>query len=419
MQRPSGILHRLSSRIVPPQSRFVSWVASRQRIVDFVIGGLFVCYLLYVLMLSKLFSATIEPARFRDLGILWNLSDHVFQHRHYEIGQNFFPPSNAILIHAFGMMNRELAFRIYLLVQASSFILVLWIWCRCLGITKRPDRFLIVLTAFLAAHYYVHFEFHMHNLNLITLCLVSAAVFFRRVQVSSFSYALALAIKPHSSVLVLPWMAWQGYFRWTAHALFWLFIFFGVLPVLCFGFSGTATLHREWLTSLVIGGTGDTQAISVKAGIAAMLETTLSDRRVELLNWIAQGFWILTLAIFFLPTLVRRAPGSAFTMAAELAAILLAALPFGALQQPARGVVLLVAMLVVAAAAFSGQSSTRSRAALFGVLVFVGVSTHVMSTSRVQFLLTLPICIVSLFGLALARREPPPRVAPGGLVSSG
>ena len=54
----------------------VSWIAARQPAVEFVIGLLFV-YLLYVLMLSKFFSPSIAPPWFRDLGILWTLSDYV------------------------------------------------------------------------------------------------------------------------------------------------------------------------------------------------------------------------------------------------------------------------------------------------------------------------------------------------------
>ena len=127
---------------------------------------------------------------------------------------------------------------------------------------------------------------------------------------------------------------------------------------------------------------------------------------MTLANSIAQGVWLLTLAVFFLPTLARRGPGSALAMAAELAAILLAALPLGAHQQPARGVALLVAMLVVSGAAFSEKRSACTRAALFGVLAFVGISTHAIPTGPWHFLLTLPVCMAALFGLALARREP-------------
>ena len=335
----------------------VSWIAARQPAVEFVIGGLLFVYLLYVLMLSKFFSPSIAPPWFRDLGILWTLSDYVFEHRRYSPLGYFFPPPNAIIVHAYGLMDRELAFRLYLLIQVACFVLLLWMWSRWLRLDRRPERLVVVVVAVLASLRYVHTEFAMHNVNLLSLVFVSAAVIFHRNCAAGFFYAVSLAIKPYSSVLVLPWMIWHGHLRWGACAVFWLLIFFLAVPVFCFGIADASALYRDWIEALAVASTNHASGLSVKAGLAALLDRLLTDALVANVNTVAVGLWFLAVAAFFVPTLMRKAPASPFAAAAELAAILLVALPLGALQQPARGVALLIAMLIIAAAAFADGRS--------------------------------------------------------------
>jgi hypothetical protein len=219
-------------------------------------------------------------------------------------------------------------------------------------------------------------------------------------------YALSLAINPYSSVLVLPWMIWRGRWLWAIHAAFWLLVFFVVLPALSFGVPDAVTLHGDWIRSLARGGSDYTSDLSVRAGLAVLLDRPVTDARIAQADAIAQGVWIVVVAAFFVPTLIRNGPASASVTGADLAAILLVALPMGALQQPARGVALLIAMLVIATAAFADERSRWSRIALFAVLAFTGISTLVVPMGPLFALLTLPVCIVGLAGLAIARHEP-------------
>jgi Glycosyltransferase family 87 len=397
--------HVLSGGYVTRKFRSTSWLASRHRATEFVIGGLLVAYVFYVLMLSKFFSPSVEQSWFRDLGILWMLSDYVFEHHRYPPHGYFFPPPNAVIVHAFGLIDRELAFRLYLMIQIFCGALLLWMWSRCLGLPKRPDRLLIVLVAILASLRYVHIELAMHNVNLLTLALVSGAVLFHRDRPAGFFYALSLAIKPYSSVLVLPWMVWRGYFSWATHAVLWLLVFFLALPVLCFGVSDTGVLYRDWIEALTVANIDHATGLSVRAGLATLFNLPVTDPLVAQVNTIAIGLWIAAILLFFAPTLIRRSPASSSTIATELAAILLTALPVGALQQPARGVAILIAMLVIAAAAFADGTSPRSRIALLAVLAFVGISSQMVPMGPLFALLTLPICLAAVAGLAIVRYE--------------
>ena len=57
----------------------------------------------------------------------------------------------------------------------------------------------------------------------LAFALVSVALAWERRPVwSTACYVFSLVLKPFGSVLILPWMAWIGNWRWTAWALIWL-----------------------------------------------------------------------------------------------------------------------------------------------------------------------------------------------------
>jgi len=382
--------------------------ANSNRAIEFAIGAFFSGYLLYVLMLGKLFSLSIHPDWFRDMGLHWAFADYVFEYHRYQIGDFFSPPPSAILIHLFGRIDHEVAFRVFLILQAASFAITLWAWSILIGISKQPNRMLIVFVAFLAGSFYVHFEFAMHNLNLITLGLLSIALVLERHTIlSTACFSLSVAIKPYGNVLILPWMAWRSHPRWVLSALLGLVLLFAVLPALWFGSAVTWQLYKDWLASLFAAiNRTDGGQISMRAGIATVLQFAISDPLVERISWALHAIYLAAVAAFFLPTLFRRVVVSGLPMASEVAALLLVPLPVGGHQQPARGVVLLVAMLVMASALFDKRRTAHSRIILAGILAAIGISTHVVSVGPLHFLLTLPVCLATLIGLAIARRAP-------------
>lgn len=379
------------------------------RWLSVAIVGFFAWYGIYILMLGKLFSPSVAPQWYRDLGILWDLADYTVRSGHYLVGQYFFPPSNAILAHVYGLMDRDIAFRLYLVAGLAAVAVTIWGWSRFIGIAADPSLAPIILVAFLASHFYVAFELSMHNTNAVTLALVSLALTFQRRPIfSSGCYAFALAIKPYSSVLIVPWMAWRGNWRWVAGALGWLVLWFGVVPAIWFGVSTNVELYREWLASMfaIAANNGDPNQLSIRAGLAALTHWDIADPRAAQLAIVLQAAWIVALAAFFLPTLMRRQAGSGVAAACEVAAILMIGLPLGDHQQPARAIVLLTATLLIAAAVFDDRNSRRRRVVLGAVLTAIGISTHVVPMGPLHFLLTLPVCLLALAGLAIARATP-------------
>ncbi len=283
---------------------------------------------------------------------LVGFADYAVQHKAYPPGY-FFPPSNAILAHLYGLLDRDLAFRIYLVAQVAAVAGAMWAWARLLRLATRPSRSLVLLAGFLAALVYTHIELAMHNTNAVTFGLASLGLALpQRRQFSAACFALSLAIKPYSSVFILPWMAWNGRRAWAASALAWLFGFYAALPVAWFGAADTLRLYREWIGN-VMAAAGDDgpQHVSMLAGVAALARAWPASW-IDAIALTLQAAWLCALIAFFAPTALRRTAPSATAFACEAAAILLIGLPLGAHQQPARGVTLLASTLVIGSAAF-------------------------------------------------------------------
>jgi hypothetical protein len=371
-----------------------------------MLGTLLAGYAIYVLMLGKLFAASVTPPWYRDIGILWDLADYTISHSAYPAGY-YFPPSNAIIVYLYGLLDRDLAFRLYLVIQVVAVAMAIWAWMRLTETMDRPPRLPVVLTALLSSFVYVHMEFHMHNLNAVTFALVSLSLAYpRRIAASSGCYALALAVKPYSSVLIAPWMAWRGERAWAASAFAWLLGFYVILPAVWFGPPKAVRLYGEWLTEVFQAATNDDpNQTSVRAGVAALTGLAWDDPRLYWAVLALQAIWLGALAAFFL--LVRQRRGYRAAAQCEAAAILLAGQPLGGLQQPARGIVLLAPTLLIASAIFAPAQARGSRIALIAVLFAMGVLAQLVPLGPIFFLLTVPVCLLALLGLAIVRASPP------------
>jgi hypothetical protein len=375
-----------------------------QRALDILVGTIALVYALYVLMLGKMFSPAVAPDWYRDIGILWNDADYVIGHGSYRPGL-FFPPSCYILVKLFGLIGHGVAFRIYLILQVAALGAAIWAWACYAGIARSPYRALIVLTAVLACSPYVHIQLAMHNPNAEAFALVSLALLWSRsTALSAGCYAFSLAIKPYSSVFVLPWMAWNGERRWCLAAIAWLFAFFVILPVAWFGVAEAVDLHRQWLASLLWASDNSSpDQSSLRGGLAALLGSAVTDPSIRWMSVALQLAWLGALGAFFVATPLRRGPPVALVAASEAAAILLIGLPLGSHQQPSRMVVLLAAALVMSTRIFDDQQPLSVRVGLATILLAIGLLAGLIPIGPVYFLAMLPVCLLALFGLGVVR----------------
>jgi len=377
-------------------------------LLEWVCGALIVAAAIYYPYLGRLFAPVIHSPQFRDLGILFQISDRLVASGHYEIGIDYYPPSNAILIHLFSKLGPETAFRVHLVLQSTAFVLTLAAWGHLIGLTKRRDRLRIAFCACLASLFYLRFELEMHNINMLCLGLVSVALWCRnRPWVAGGAFALAMALKPYGAVLVLPWMLWHRQYRWSAACLVWSFLLLGLLPAIWFGPLDAARIYGDWFRSLAI--TNDPEWIkrfganSLQGGIALLTGMNLGSSAAVWLMRAADLVWLLLLALFFAPALRRKVLPSGPIMAAELSAILIAPLPIGGVQQMSRAVVFVVAMMVCAAAIFDEKISSPARRGLAIITGVITVLPWCIPVTQVELVVMFAVCILSLTGLALAR----------------
>ena len=377
-----------------------------RRSIDIAVAAALGLWALYMLALGKAFSPSVPPAYYRDLGILWDNADDILRQHRYG-GDDYFPPSTYIFAHLLGLGERGVAFRAYLLMQVLAMAIGGWAWSRFSGLWNRKDRALGIAAAVLAASFFIRFQLGIHNVNAEAFALVSLALLWSsRPQASAASYALSLAIKPYSSVLLLPWMVWRRRWVWVALVLAWLMVFFVLMPAAWFGPTTALDLTRQWLGRLFAAtDTNEPPLLSVRAGVAALMGLAESSEAAHKLAVALQLAWLLALAVFFVPTLRRQGLAKGPAAACEAAALLLVGLPLGTHQQVARFIALLPSTLIMASAMVDAGRSTTARLSLAVILTTIGVASWVTPVSPVFYLLTLVFCLLALGGLAIARHS--------------
>lgn len=379
-----------------------------KRWVEFACGATIVVITVYCAYLGKLFSPHIDPNYFRDFGILSALARYVFEHGHYQIGAYFYPPSNAVYIHLVTLLGEETAFRLHLITQSVALMIVLVAWLRIIRLHERADPMRITLCAFLAALFYVGFELRMHNINMLCLGLVSAALWLRRrTWFSGLLFAMAIALKPYGSILILPWMFWNHEVRWGVVTAIWCIILMALMPIAWFGFEGTLRLYGEWLLSVRTTNHPDwilAHGFSLGRGIAELFDADLFAPSVKWVTRSLQLVWIVMVGAFFAPTLFRRSLPCGPTMASEVSVLLMAPLPLGGLQQIARNVVILVPLLVLSGKTFDRETPVFARTLFLLTLLLAAVLPRVVPVTNLQCIVTLGLCCLILLDLALAKR---------------
>ena len=352
-------------------------------------------YLLYELMLAKLFSPSVGPDWFRDIGILMSDSRALVEARHNSSGY-LYPPPTAILAFLFSQIGELSAFRIHLVLETAAVGVTLASWAAISGLAQRQERFLAIVLAVVASLYYVRFELKMHNINLLTLGLTSLAVLVRRrTGLSGLLYGLAICLKPYGATLLLPWMLWRRQYRWCLASGLTLVVVGFFLPAIWFGAGGTVRLYGEWLNALHFS---EGNPLTLQSSLATLSGTDAPTTRL----WAGaiEIAWLAMLAAFF-ASRDRTTPVAGLSLAAEVAAMLIAPLPLG-YQQPARFAALLVPMLVIATAATDGSRPQRTRLVLMAVMLFVGTAPWLVPLGPPLCVLSPFICLASLLGLAIA-----------------
>jgi hypothetical protein len=405
----------------PIERRTSSWLAP-----DRLAYAAIAAYALYSAYLGKLLAPAIEPDRFRDFGILMEFARAVAATGRYPLSGVYYPPSCMIVFDLLRRLGPETMFRLHLVAQGAALCFTVVAWQRRLPAATALARGLAALLAVAGASFYVHTELRMHNVNMVSLALVTAAVLSwpRSGRWGAAASALmlggSLAIKPYGAALLMPWMAWHGAWRWLAATVAALLLFFVLLPVLWFGSATTLTLYADWLSQL---GTLETPAVlranelSLRAAVARLTNTDVMAPGVAMMTQALSAAWLLLVAGYM--TLAARPRGmpSGERLAAQVGALLMTPLALGPLQQPGRGVALLVAMIALATGVCDPARAGGARAAMAAIVAVVALAPWLVPMGALHAGLTIAVCALTLLGLTIhhlsaPQRPPPERAGP-------
>ena len=125
-------------------------------------------YALYSAYLGKLFAPAIDPARFRDFGILMDFARAVAETGRYPHHMVYYPPPCMIAFDLLQRLGPETSFRLHLVLQAAALCVAVAAWERMIAAPAQRPRAVAALIAVLGASFAVHVELRMHNVNMLS-----------------------------------------------------------------------------------------------------------------------------------------------------------------------------------------------------------------------------------------------------------
>jgi hypothetical protein len=252
----------------------------------------------------------------------------------------------------------------------------------------RPGRYVAVVLAVVACHYFVRFDLHFLNSNIVftALAVAGLALALRGREsalcaaMAGLCLALSIATKPYA-LLLIPYLALLRQSAALVWACFWLGAILFALPALALGVDDSLTLQQSWLQALYRASGSDFAPrilsfdVSLLGALRDLRETGALPRGVSdaALVSTARGLqlaWLGLVAAALAPRLRLALAGPAAeresgrSVALEGGILLLAPLPLSALLQPHHGVALFPLALLLATRALEAGAGARERLGL-------------------------------------------------------
>jgi hypothetical protein len=339
------------------------------------IGGLLILVLYY---LGVRPNETFSPIRQVDFHYWYQIPPLVLQKLEYPslVPQGWhehiaswhvnysYPPSALVMMLPLYAFPRPVAFGIWLLLQAICFFAVLLLSMRLAGVADWPSRWLIAAGAVLLAQNPIGWDLRNHNVNVLYLALVLAGVASRSSWVGGALLGLSFNLKLYSASLFAGLAWWRDYRRLAAMLA--CSIVISLLPILVVGFSGFATLLKEWIGQVAFTATdaGDALApTSMRRGIAVLLSSEPASPEVYWIWRALQGIWAgLVVCYFVLVPRERDLHDTAGAwQLADLCVLLMAPLPLSTWFVPYHAVVIIPALILLISVAVDARWTTATR----------------------------------------------------------
>ena len=327
-----------------------------------VIVGL-LAFALHYLTAFRLVTLFTVEARQADFHMWYMFPPLILRHAHYPSAmsgdwQVNFPylPSAVAMMLPLNALSKPVAFGLWLILQATSFAVVLWAALRLAGAAQWRSRLLIAAGAVVLAGSPIGWDFRTHNNNLIYLALIMLGLVARRTWLAGTLLAASFNLKLYSGALLLG-LIWRREYRLAVAMAVASLLLGVVVPIAVFGPSEYLQLLGDWIGEIryTVSPAGAAAGhASLRHAAAALLGADGSAHGVTVLLRTSQAVWVALVIGYFV--VVPRSDGAdQRARLADICVLLMAPLPLSTWFLPYHAVVLLPAFVLLLTVAVSDE----------------------------------------------------------------
>lgn len=251
----------------------------------------------------KLASVIIHPAgigdRVGDFEIMYDYSQIVARDHVYPPFFPYAPPAVAFFLST-TVLPFELAAGLWVFLSWGATLGVLAITLSLIGLGNHPLRWGAALAVAILEGYFIKWDLHSANCNIIYLFLVTSGLFamkHRHAGWAGFLLGASAALKLYS-VAVIGYLLAKRQWKAATSVAVWSAIIWTAVPLVAFGIDGTRAVYLSWMDqiqSLTLGRDSYDFLIlvSLKKALSAWLDESSLDGAVMM----ARGIWFGLLAV--------------------------------------------------------------------------------------------------------------------------
>jgi len=221
-----------------------------KRSIGILAFAIVVGWLGYATFGSNVFGNRHFPESIVDYRILYDHSRQIVNQGFYPASPIFpYPPSAVALFYLTGLPTFSLAASVWLALTFLASLGVFILGTSLVGLDRHWTRWIVALGALGLINYCVVWDLRSQNCNMIYCFLLIASLIklLRGCENwAGFLLAAAIALKLYP-ILLAPYFLWIGRRRAFAATIIFLFVFFGLLPLLVFPF---VQVYASWIEML-------------------------------------------------------------------------------------------------------------------------------------------------------------------------
>ena len=329
----------------------------RWRVVEHILIVTFAVYVLYFLTGFRFESLVSGDTRQVDFRMWYSLPPQIKAQDYPSVlaGNWLIPfpylPSAVALMLPLSFMTQTAAFIVWMILQALSFVVVIWTSLRLVGIHQSHLRLPIAAAAVFVVSAAVEWDLRTHNNNLIYLALVMLGLTARKTWIAAILFAVTANLKLYSGVLI-PGLLWRREYRLALTTALAATVLAVVLPLLAFGPDQSLKLFNSWINEILYTTSSAGRAtapLSLQKTTGALLGVEPGSSAATTAARCVQFLWLALVVGYFLVTARRHSADGNYDSArlCDVVVLLMLPLPISSWLVPYHGIVMLPAFILI------------------------------------------------------------------------